>query len=495
MKLTPTFEQQNIVDAFAAGKNLAIEAGAGSGKTSTLKMLAGDAPGRRGVYIAFNRAIANDAKSGFPASVRCATAHSFAFRAVGRQFKHRLDGPRMPARETARILRINDLLRVDDTRVLAPHQVARLVLGTVTRFCYSADPEITDRHVPTTAGLDDPEAMSVLRQVLPPLARKAWADVTRVDGQLKFTHDHYLKMWQLSGPRLPADFVLLDEAQDANPVVKAVFEGQAHAQQVAVGDTCQQIYGWRGAVDALGSFHADVRLPLSQSFRFGQTIADEANKWLEILASPLRLSGFHRINSTVEDWPHPDAVLCRTNAEAVSQIMTTTAAGQRAALVGGGTEIRWLAEAAATLKAGGRTEHPELFAFNTWAEVQDYAAHDQDGSDLKTLVTLVDGHGPDVIIDAVDGLTDERRADVVVSTAHKAKGREWDTVRIATDFREPKPQQDETPEIPRADGMLAYVAVTRAKHVLDRDGLAWVDNWVREPAQPSDCHGDAEASF
>ena len=87
---TPTSEQQAIIDAYKSGGNLVVEAGAGTGKTSTLRLLAAAAPGRRGIYVAYNRAIADDAKRSFPANVTCATAHSLAFRAVGRRFAHRL---------------------------------------------------------------------------------------------------------------------------------------------------------------------------------------------------------------------------------------------------------------------------------------------------------------------------------------------------------------------------------------------------------------------
>jgi superfamily I DNA/RNA helicase len=67
----------------------------------------------------------------------------------------------------------------------------------------------------------------------------------------------------------------------------------------------------------------------------------------------------------------------------------------------------------------------------------------------------------------------------VVSTAHKAKGREWPTVRIACDFPEPRRSHNGQPaQVPRADAMLAYVAVTRARQVLDPEGLAWVEGWL-----------------
>jgi hypothetical protein len=476
--MTPTPEQQAIVAAARAGRNLVIVAGAGTGKTATLKLVADASPRRRGVYVAYNRAIADDAKRAFPTQVTCATAHALAFRAVGRRYAHRLGGPRVPARQTARLLGITQPLRLDAARVLAPEQTARVVMETITRFCHSAAPQPAPGHVPAgLPGLDDPAAVDVLRRVAVPLARRAWDDLARPDGRVRFTHDCYLKLWQLSDPRLPADYVLLDEAQDANPVVAAIVDRQAHAQRILVGDSCQAIYGWRGAIDALARFAADQRLCLSQSFRFGPAIAAEANRWLALLDAPLRLRGFGRIRSQVGPLARPDAVLCRTNAEAVRQVLVGVEQGRRVALVGGGGEIRRLAQAASSLKAGQGTDHPELFAFQTWGEVQDYAAHDHAGSDLKVLVDLVDSHGPEQLIDLVDRLVPEQAAELVVSTAHKAKGREWPRVRIAGDFAPPDPAgHDRRPaEVARAEAMLAYVAVTRARQALDPQGLAFTD--------------------
>jgi superfamily I DNA/RNA helicase len=476
---TPTGEQQAIIDACRAGGNLVIEAGAGTGKTSTLKMVAATQPRRRGLYVAYNKAIATDAKRSFPASVTCATAHSLAFRAIGRRFAHRLNSPRIPARKTAKALGITRPLAIPLVGLLAPQQVARLIMETITRFCHSNAAQVEPWHVPKTPGLDDPATIAVLSEALVPLAHRAWADLSNPDGRLRFTHDCYLKLWQLSDPRLPADYVLLDEAQDANPVVAAIVDRQHHAQRILVADRCQAIYGWRGAIDAMTRFIADHRLCLSQSFRFGPAIAAEANQWLGLLDAPLRLRGFDQITSTVGPVAFPDAVLCRTNAEAVRQLLVAADAGRKVALVGGGAEIRRLAEAAISLRAGAGTDHPELFAFRTWGEVQEYVEQDASGSDLKVFVQLIDTYGPEVVIDIVDRLSPEEAAQTVVSTAHKAKGREWACVRIAGDFPEPRRSHNGQPaQVPRADAMLTYVAVTRARLALDAQGLAWVEAWL-----------------
>ena len=73
------------------------------------------------------------------------------------------------------------------------------------------------------------------RQGIPPIADRAWQDLSSTGGRLGFGHDVYLKLWQLSRPKLACDFVLLDEAQDADPAVADVVARQHDAQRVLVG--------------------------------------------------------------------------------------------------------------------------------------------------------------------------------------------------------------------------------------------------------------------
>src|ERR1700678_2610721 len=104
----PTWEQQVIVDACLAGANLVIEAGAGTGKTSTLRMAAAAMTGRTGLYLAYNRATAQSARSSVPAGVQCVTAHSLPYQAGARTYAPRRQGPasRMPAWAIANVLGI-----------------------------------------------------------------------------------------------------------------------------------------------------------------------------------------------------------------------------------------------------------------------------------------------------------------------------------------------------------------------------------------------------
>ncbi|MFG2432561.1 UvrD-helicase domain-containing protein [Streptomyces sp. NPDC048590] len=480
--MNPTDEQTAAADAFTDGQHLALQAGAGTGKTSTLALLAHSTK-RRGRYLAYNRAIATDAATRFPATVTCKTAHALAYAAVGHRYRARLNSPRQPSWKTGHYLGITKTLRIGD-RDLSPRTLSYATLRTITRFCHSADPALTDHHVPRLRNLEDASHHRELTALVMPFAHKAWADLQNPDaGAVRFDHDHYLKIWALTEPRIPADFLLLDEAQDTNPVVEQVFNAQrSHAQLVLVGDSAQAIYQWRGARDIMTAFRG-TELTLSRSFRFGPDLAAEANRWLSIAAAPIRLAGTEAIRTTLGPVDQPDAILCRTNVGAMREVMQLLDTGHRVALTGGGESLRALARAADDLRAGRRTFHPELLLFPTWGDLQDYAANDPAGRDLQPLVDLVDTHGTDAVLNAVHRLNPESTANVTVSTAHKSKGREWAGVKIADDFTPPRGTEgkdDHGRPVPgpvdETEARLAYVAVTRARQQLDLGGLSWIND-------------------
>ncbi|MGW0584280.1 UvrD-helicase domain-containing protein, partial [Streptomyces sp. NPDC002920] len=287
--MKPTDEQTAAADAFHAGDHLALQAGAGTGKTTTLAQLA-HATRRRGRYLAYNRPIARDAAARFPRNVLCKTAHSLAYAAVGHRYSHRLNAPRRPAWQTGQALGITKTIRIGD-REVTQKALSNATLRTVTRFCHTADDAITRHHVPHLRSLEDTALHAQLAAHVVPFARKAWADLQHPDnGAVRFDHDHYQKIWALTQPRIDADFLLLDEAQDTNPVVEQIFLAQRdHAQLVMVGDSAQAIYHWRGAKDIMTGFDG-TQLTLSQSFRFGPHLAAEANRWLHLADAPIRLT-------------------------------------------------------------------------------------------------------------------------------------------------------------------------------------------------------------
>src|SRR5690554_2896199 len=106
---------------------MVLEAAAGTGKTSTLKLLSAATPDRHGLYLAFNKSVAVEAQASFPDNTTCSTVHSLAYRqVVDPPRRQRMGGARQTSRDVADILSIRGPHRVSPEKVLAPNQVARL---------------------------------------------------------------------------------------------------------------------------------------------------------------------------------------------------------------------------------------------------------------------------------------------------------------------------------------------------------------------------------
>jgi superfamily I DNA/RNA helicase len=470
----PTPEQAAIIDAYRTGGHLVVEALAGTGKTTTLRMLAATNTQRSGVYLAYNKSIVQEAQGRFPQMVQVGTAHSFAYRAVGHRYSHRLPGrgrggQRMRAQQVANLLGVK--ARDAGGSMISPAMQVRLAEGMINQFCMSGDLQFSKALLPPRAEhLGDPLHVA---EVVIPVAEKMWADLRNENGRLYFTHSHYLKLWQLTQPKLYADYILFDEAQDANPCIASIVAQQDHAQRIYVGDRNQAIMGWNGAIDAMAKAEGE-RYALTKSFRFGPAVADAANEWLDLLGSPHRVIGHDPIASRVGQLSGaPDAVLCRTNGAALGMILMYQEQGIPVAMAPGdasaGKDIMSFAYAARDLQAGKGTDHPDLAAFTTWKELLEYVEEEEGGSDLGRLVNIINRVGPGAAISAIRNLVTKDRARVTVSTAHKAKGLEWDRVLVADDFVPPDPELGEKAD--PADLMLAYVTVTRAKLELQPGAL------------------------
>jgi hypothetical protein len=61
-----------------------------------------------------------------------------------------------------------------------------------------------------------------LQQHLYPVERR-WLESIDPNHQAGIGHDIYLKLWALSEPNIPTDYVLFDEAQDADPLMLASY--------------------------------------------------------------------------------------------------------------------------------------------------------------------------------------------------------------------------------------------------------------------------------
>lgn len=460
-----TAEQSLAVDKFLTNQSLKINAFAGTGKTTTLRVM-GEATQRRGLYLAFNRSVADYASRLFPSNVECRTIHSLAFRQMRSEFKaeEKLIGS-TNRNQVASLLSVQDLQI--GSQGFADRQVASLVLATLKVFMHSGDSEIKSEHMPMwgiLCRLSDSERKKAA-EIVCQYARRLWQMMINPLDRTPLGHDGYLKLWALGRPKLQADFILLDEAQDSNPVMLDVLSRQG-AQVIYVGDRHQQIYQWRGAVNAMEQVRTSHETYLTQSFRFGAIIANLANHVLKRLGEETLLVGNPNVKSKIGN-ATANAIITRTNAMLVGMVVRELENEGRPYVEGGTQELLRLLEGVSALQRNHRCDQPEFFGFKNWREFQEFANSDE-GAEWRMLVGLVEEYTVDELIKTLSSVAENpRESTVILSTTHKAKGREWDHVELADDFNvEVKEKDEPLNDYEREEMRIMYVALTRAKQSL-----------------------------
>lgn len=498
-------EQTAILDHlhYKDSQILAVNALAGTGKTTTLKGVA-EYPlkNERLRYFVFNKRNADEAATEFPNNTTVSTAHSFAFRSphpdgggtMGEVYggsQARLSGGSLygPLRDQLRqsvdfadrIRQVRQELRCSEGRALMAVQ------SVLRQFCQSADPQIGSEHIaPDLLDYIHRSGTNGIPKALLGAASWSWDRMRDPFSQFPIDHGAYLKLCSLSPPRIPADTILFDEAQDASPPMLEILKAQLQygTKLVLVGDTYQHVYSFTGAVDAMRVMqqdHADLTktLPLATSYRFGQEIADAGNHFLRLMGSPYLLTGKGpngQVNDDSVNEVH--AVLFRGNSGLLQAAVQAVMSGQKIHVVGGTGEIVNLVEAMGRLYKGEFAKHPELSFFDDWRQLSDYSQNPL-GQGFAPLVKIVEQKQGRVetIAKALRATeTDPKKAQYVLSTGHKSKGGQWDNVLLMDDFQRSwmanDPEGERAYQVPGEDALcLEYVACTRAQKVLYTNGL------------------------
>ena len=465
--MKPTKEQTKAITEFETERDVKVIAYAGAGKTSTLVKMAEADDTRGGLYLAFNKRIAEEADAKFPFNVRCSTAHSLACR----EMRRRYDGGKLF--KNPRMIDTNIGVFGKD---LKPGHCRELVARTLRYFMQSNDMEISAKHVPNLEKMGfvvSKAAAKALKDQIVSNTEHVWAKMINQRDPFPMGHDGYLKLWAMSKPAIPTDVLFVDEAQDLNPVLLGVIERQM-CQVVSVGDSHQQIYEWRGAVDALDKLEGKA-CRLTQSFRFGATVAAEANRILRLLGETKPLKGLgadgmvEGYSRDDEDETPVDAILCRSNGGVIGRTAEALDGGREVFIPGGVSELlSWVLDAE-KLQEGRPASPGELMAFTTWEEVKEFS-DSVDGSHLAVFVRLVEKFGTDDLRRILNSvLKTPKPGALTISTTHKAKGLEWDSVKVDEDFMIGRKNNDDgngKVKVTKAQCRLLYVAMTRAKTFL-----------------------------
>lgn len=491
-KFTPTDEQQAAIDSPA--KVLLVRAHAGSGKTAMLSGYAERRPQKSMLYLAFNKAIQLEAEGKFPPNVKCQTTHAIAYRAIVTKWG-------LSREHISQKLGDSRIMEVSAVFNRSP-SMCKPFVETVRHFISSADSEIGVHHIPS-------EVMERLNGSHHALAAVV-ADAKVLWGMMKdptntairLPHDGYLKLYQLSNPVLPYDVILFDEAQDSNPVTTAIVQAQ-RCEKVIVGDSHQAIYQFRGSKDALDVFKCDQSLYLTRSFRFGRGVANFASILLSEMAGatrPVIGMGKHPVTSFWVDRSKPYTVLSRTNAMLFDEAVSAIRDNKKVAFVGGvkGYKIDAIQDAY-NLSVDERVFSDGYFnRFESYAHFEEVGKETED-PEINVLCKIVAKYGDEIpgLLDRIkrESMTYDSdaavKADVILATAHKSKGLEFDQVVLTDDFSGLLDEDGEPHHSSKAkaeDVNLLYVAATRAERALSLPPVA-ID-WLKKiGVQPSELNG------
>lgn len=471
-----TKEQEEIINT---DSDIKINANAGSGKTHSIIGYVKNKPEyTRILYLAYNKSIKEEAEEKFKKIIHCdvhvKTLHSLAYNKIIPKYGYKVEN--LDMKDYAKKLNEKNL------------KIVNYSLEYLNTFLSSDLDTIHEINFIKT--LKSNKVIKEYRMFEPTV--KIYADklYKMMDsGEIPVTHDFYIKKYQLSKPRLDYDYICLDEAQDASDVMIALFVDQK-CTKVIVGDTHQQIYSWRNAVNTLEKIDFK-EYRLTNSFRFPENIANLARKVInykcELLndtyAKTFKISGKGTRPVVLSDC----AIIARANMgliiKALSDMNKGLFNGQKVYFEGGYSNysiftVKSLLSDIIALKDGNisKIKNKELKEVS-YDGLVDFAKKTFQPQ-LVNAKKLIEAYKDQDIIKMFDKLEasiqkEREGATRIYTTVHKSKGMEYDHVIILNDFTSKSSMRrmlndPNKPDFARISAVneeinLLYVAITRSR--------------------------------
>lgn len=478
--------QVNIFNEVENGTtNLAINAVAGSGKTTTivecckrLHMSKFDVK-----FLAFNKSIVDELKVKIGDFADVSTLHSFGY------FIMRKVNPKVKTFNGKYTMMIRDYVRDMDGQE-NPNFVA-IVANTkkifdLCRVNLIADTDmqaindICDEHNIVTFGHEITIVRTLLKDCYTLDSEKPEIDFTDMI-VLPLFYKRFIPKYKV---------VFIDEAQDLNTAQRELMLAAAKSGRfVAVGDRNQAINGFAGAdcesFDKIASLPNTKELPLSVNYRCGRAMIELAKQIVPAIeAHDGAIDGVvsSANEMTLDTFQPNDMVLCRSAAPLVSICLKLIKAGVTAIVKG-----KDIAENLIALieKSKAKT----IKGFTTWAELEkakllrDIAKKDgitiEEAKDTGRYVSYCDRI--DCILAVGENVSDLEKVKTTLneifsdyniknainlSTCHKSKGLESDRVVIILPQKLPLCWKGQKEWQYQQEMNLKYVALTRAKKEL-----------------------------
>jgi len=468
--MIPTTQQSHILSLLEdTTDNIMIEAGPGTGKTRTLRLIDNEIAARYNVlYLAFNKRIVTEAQAPdddgspkFNETTEIRTINGACHRVWGQTASGRLT---VDKQKTINIFRtiVSTLSKGQQDEAWIDYQLIKdsvgraKALGYVPNEVRSRSPRLIEPDVFFDSLEEKPsrQAQVLIDDILRQSIKLAYA------GSIDFDDQVYMPvLFGGSFPEYP--LVLIDEAQDLSPINHAMLERfvQKGARLIAVGDPWQSIYAFRGAVqegmshikNVFGCTVAD----LSVSFRCPSEIV-KAAQWRNAKLTWAREGGqVVSLNSLhTSDLPDDAVVICRNNAPLFSLALRLLASKRGVTVTGTdiGAKIVNIMN-----KLGPDTMKQEqvIDKIEEW-RADKLAVQSTTANDTADCMRVFACFGK--TLSEATGYAEflfQQRGAITLTTGHKAKGLEWEKVYHLDRhlIREDKDEQEKN---------LSYVITTRS---------------------------------
>jgi len=485
--LSPTPEQQYIIAAAKSPSSIMINALAGTGKTTTLQMLASVLPSEPILALAFNKKIKEELEKRFPSNFTVMTMNGLGHRAWGKT----INKPRMLIDDKKLGRLTTEALKAfpsskgswNEIRQLVIYAMQRGVVPTQFQNAKGLLPDTPDTWQEIASDYDlllTADECKLSRRILCESIEEGLKGVITYDDQIYlpvvFTGDF---------PRF--NTVLVDEAQDLSPLNHQMLRKCAAGRLIVVGDPRQAIYAFRGAdsssMDTIKALRSEwIELPLNTTFRCPLSVVErQHNHAPQYRAAESNPRG-EIYDLTNEKWtweaiPAGDtAVLCRNNAPLISMAFKLIRQGIGVNMLG--REIgRGLSTIVKKLCPDLTTKVDQFLPLLTnWHETEKSKA-EANGDSTKaanttdkyeSIIAVISAKKPRTVAELIEELNSlfaKNNGQVILATGHKAKGLEWDNVVHLDPWRIPS-KYAKSPSEMKQENNLRYVLETRTKHTL-----------------------------
>jgi len=459
-------EQQNEIfhSIVETESHVIVNAGAGTGKTSTIVEAANRIDSTNAAFLCFNKSIQTELQERLPDSVDAKTFHAFGFAAIRNAgVRTKVDG-----RKTHYI--IQELLGKD--YYTAPLcKLISLIKGSLVEATdvKSIRGLIDQYNIVFESSREENQAIGAI----PAILNLAKSQTNKID------FDDMIWLPLVNEYPMPHyDILFVDEAQDFNEAQRELISRVVNGGRcVIVGDKNQAIYGFRGAdSNSMNMFKQRlmkessreiVELPLSISWRCPTNVVKEANRYVpDFHHAPNAIEG-----KVVVDAPFSpqrnDMVLCRYNAPLVSAFYDLISQGKSAYILGRDM-TKGLINAVKKITKNnnmGVDEFSGLFQADFEYNYNRLMQQDKKNQamaleDKRDCIRIFINKAETVggIIEEIKRVFDgSDKGEIMLSTVHKSKGLEARRVYILATERMPHPKGG------REENNICYVAITRAQ--------------------------------